>query len=123
MHCSRSATAWMHVVTAVLAFGLVATAACRKDPQLDVQSAPAANAPAPPADPPAQAPAAPAPSADSAPSGMDPGAMPSGHAASMLPSVEPGAGAGAAGLVWDAPANWVSEPPANSMRRAQFRIP
>lgn len=35
----------------------------------------------------------------------------------------PGAGAGEAGLRWDTPEGWVEEPPANTMRRAQYRVP
>jgi hypothetical protein len=50
--------------------------------------------------------------------------MPRGHAATAgLPAVDPATGQGSSGLVWDAPESWVSEPPANEMRRAQYRIP
>jgi len=49
------------------------------------------------------------------------GAMPG--SASLLPPVDPDAGAGASGLAWTTPEGWVSEPPANTMRRAQYRIP
>jgi hypothetical protein len=37
--------------------------------------------------------------------------------------VDPGTGQGAAALAWTAPAGWISEPPSNSMRRAQYRVP
>ena len=40
-----------------------------------------------------------------------------------LPPVDPEGGLGAAGLVWTAPAGWVAEPPANPMRRAQYKVP
>ncbi len=40
-----------------------------------------------------------------------------------LPPVDPQGGLGAAGLIWDAPATWVAQPPANPMRRAQYRVP
>jgi hypothetical protein len=123
MHLKRTASTSTTLAMAVLAVGLIASTACREDPQLNVQAAPADGRGEQSA--PAQAPGAPAQSADTAqpaPSGMQPGAMPSGHAA-MLPAVEPGSGEGETGLAWDTPSNWVAEPPANSMRRAQYRIP
>ena len=54
-----------------------------------------------------------------------PGGMPGGMAGSgiALPPVDPQGGLGAAGLVWDAPAGWTVEPPANPMRRAHYRVP
>ncbi len=39
-----------------------------------------------------------------------------------LPEVPPGAGTGAAGLVWKVPETWVSETPSSPMRRAQYRV-
>ncbi|MCP4201290.1 MAG: hypothetical protein GY769_05075 [bacterium] len=41
----------------------------------------------------------------------------------MIAPVDPGAGTGASGLTWDAPESWAAETPANTMRRAQFRVP
>lgn len=35
----------------------------------------------------------------------------------------PGSGVGSAALMWDAPGSWKSEPPANAMRKAQYRVP
>jgi hypothetical protein len=126
MHRKRTASPMTTLGTAILAIGLIGGTACRKDPKLNVENAPADGRTAQSA--PTQAPAAPdqgagtAP-AQAAPSGMEPGAMPSGHAAAALPAVEPGSGQGESGLAWDTPAGWVAEPPANSMRRAQYRIP
>lgn len=37
--------------------------------------------------------------------------------------VDPGLGSGEAAMVWQAPSTWVAETPANSMRRAQYRVP
>jgi len=59
------------------------------------------------------------------------GELPAGHpmmstppsAMDALPPVAEGSGTGAAALAWTAPADWVSEPPANAMRRAQYRVP
>lgn len=34
-----------------------------------------------------------------------------------------GSGEGAAALVWDTPASWSAVPPANAMRKAQYRVP
>ncbi|MFQ5528129.1 MAG: hypothetical protein ACE5GX_17970 [Thermoanaerobaculia bacterium] len=41
----------------------------------------------------------------------------------MIAPVDPSAGTGASGLAWDAPEAWVAETPANTMRRAQYRVP
>lgn len=52
--------------------------------------------------------------------------MPPGHPPADgggMPAVPPGSGSGATGLTWKVPAKWKSEPPASSMRRAQYRIP
>jgi len=55
--------------------------------------------------------------------------LPPGHppldpaAAFELAPVDPTAGRGGTGLSWETPKGWTSEPPANSMRRAQYRIP
>ncbi len=41
----------------------------------------------------------------------------------LIAPVDPTAGTGASGLAWDVPKNWIAETPANSMRRAQYRVP
>jgi hypothetical protein len=59
------------------------------------------------------------------------GALPPGHppvdaartAPAGLPPVPEGAGTGEAALAWNAPSAWVSEKPASSMRRAQYKVP
>ncbi len=127
----------------IVATAASATMACSKDPQLNVQNAPQ---PAPAAT--QTAPAEPAAAASTTPAGElpaghpavalppghppatgMPGGMPGGMGAGMgdaggiaLPPVDPQGGLGAAGLVWDVPAGWVAEPPANPMRRAQYRV-
>lgn len=130
------------LTAAILSTALTA-AACSKEPQLNVQSAPQEStatqtAPAPQ---PAQAADAAAPQelppghpsvalppghppASGMPAGMA-GGMPGGMGASgiALPPVDPQGGLGAAGLIWDAPASWIAQPPANPMRRAQYRVP
>ncbi len=40
-----------------------------------------------------------------------------------MPVVPAGSGTGAAGLNWTAAKDWIIEPPANAMRRAQYRVP
>jgi len=40
-----------------------------------------------------------------------------------LPPVPEGAGTGDAALAWTVPAGWISEKPASSMRRAQYKVP
>ncbi len=134
------------LTAAILSTALTA-AACSKEPQLNVQSAPQEStatqtAPAPQ---PAQAADAAAPQelppghpsvalppghppASGMPAGMAggmPGGMPGAMGASgiALPPVDPQGGLGAAGLIWDAPASWIAQPPANPMRRAQYRVP
>jgi len=99
--------------------------ACSSPPELEVES---------------QETAAPAPMqvahdstpASALPEGHPSVDLPAGHppatggmpgAASMLPPVDPETGSGASGLAWTEPEGWVSEPPANSMRRAQYRVP
>jgi hypothetical protein len=59
------------------------------------------------------------------------GTLPPGHppvgagakTASGLPPVPEGAGTGDAALAWTAPATWIAEKPASSMRRAQYKVP
>lgn len=139
--------------TMSLALATVATASvvmgCSKDPQLNLQPT-AESRNAPQAAPAGTQTAASLPPAGqqpmSAPSGMPPGELPAGHpsvalppghppAGNMggmgapgtsgiaLPPVDPAAGLGTAALVWDVPKGWVNQPPANPMRRAQYRVP
>jgi hypothetical protein len=64
-------------------------------------------------------------------SGHGDGPLPPGHPpidaaaapAPGLPPVPEGAGTGDAALAWTAPSSWISEKPASSMRRAQYRVP
>ena len=116
--------------------------ACSKDPQLNVQSAQSPRSA--PQDAPAESPTSaaselPSPTgqpmsatpAGELPAGHPAVALPPGHppagemagAAIELPPVDPNTGHGGAALVWDVPASWRTEPPANPMRRAQYRIP
>lgn len=102
-------------------------AACGGEPAIQVETAGsgdsgAESTPAPTAAPEIQAahePAAVA-SSDQLPPGHPPLDSASGF---ELAPVDPSAGRGDTGLSWDTPKGWVSEPPANSMRRAQYRIP
>lgn len=106
---------------------------CAKEPALNVQQQPAATTP-----PAATQAAMPTTAAEAAaspqelPPGHPPtGGMPAGHppidaaaqGALQIAPVAPGAGEGAAALTWTAPPSWTAEPPANSMRRAQYRVP
>ena len=111
-----------------------ALAACGREPQLDVRVAAATPAPASEAEgsgalPPAHPPVAAAPAAGAAlPEGhppVAPGGMPdqAPGAGFVMPAVAPGTGSGAMALVWTPPASWVVEPPANPMRRGQYRVP
>lgn len=115
-------------------------AACGPEPQLDVRVA--ETTPAPPAEtqaqppgelPPGHPPIGETPVAPVAPSGAP---LPEGHppieggmageipgASFEMPPVEPGTGTGGMALVWTPPASWVVEPPANPMRRGQYRVP
>ncbi len=110
-------------VTATLVTATLLAGGCNRQPALDVQEAPESAA--------APAPAGMAPAHDSAAATADP--LPAGHppidpaapgmAGFEIAPVDPSLGQGAAGMAWTAPADWVSEPPANSMRRAQYRVP
>jgi hypothetical protein len=120
MRFPRTASRWTCPATLVLAIAAlapIALAACGKDPKLNVEST-SANRP-----PESRNASAEAQAPKAAPSRMQPGAMPSGPAATPPPPVEPGTETGETGLAWDVPAAWIPEPPANSMRRAQYRIP
>ena len=64
------------------------------------------------------------PDSDAAPGELPPGhpSLEAGAKDGAIAPPPPGSGAGAAGLGWTAPAGWVEEPPANPMRRAQYRV-
>ncbi len=55
--------------------------------------------------------------------GLPPGHPPAGGSASALPAVPAGSGTGETGMSWDAPEGWEWVQPANSMRRAQYKVP
>jgi hypothetical protein len=99
-----------HSRTLLLAAGAILLAACDSRPKLDVKTAGTPAAPAP-----AAAPA----STASLPPSHPPVDAPAGP---PRPVVAPG-GQGSAALAWNAPKGWRAEPPANEMRRAQYRVP
>jgi len=141
MRFNRKSLGLATVATIATAIIATATIACSKDPQLNVQNAPQ-QAPAGSSLPSKATPADPATAGKPAgelPAGHPAVAQPPGHppaggmASGMpggmadaggiaLPPVDPEGGLGAAALVWDVPASWLAEPPANPMRRAQYRI-
>ncbi len=102
---------------AVLALAAVASSlACRNDSHPPDENAPGAPASS----------AAPVPlqagHAAAAPAGQA-GELPPGHPpidAARPPAAQPASGGE---LTWTAPAGWVSVPPANNMRLAQYRVP
>jgi hypothetical protein len=105
-------------------FALLLTAACGSEPPGDVAAAPAAGTASPQA-------AAAGGEGGELPPGHPPidfqaggASLPSGHASSGSggAAADGAAAASGGGLDWAVPAGWVSEPPANSMRRAQYRI-
>lgn len=107
-----------------------ATLACGQAPELDVREdgGDASRAERAPMAQPAHDPSA----ASALPAGHPPtGGMPADHPpigdagtdALQLAPVPESAGTGEAALAWTAPAGWVAEPPANTMRRAQYRVP
>lgn len=131
-------------VAAALAASL---AACGSEPKVDIQTAKspaasespavAANAPAVQGEPAAAhaSAAGEMPAGQELPTGHPPvGNLPPGHPAvapgqaapgmgmPFRPVVAPG-GQGSAALAWSTPKGWTSEPPANEMRRAQYRVP
>jgi hypothetical protein len=67
-------------------------------------------------------------SGSSTDSGSAEGALPPGHppleqaSEGMIAPPPPGSGSGEAGLAWAVPGGWVEEPPANAMRKAQYRV-
>lgn len=116
----------------VLSSASVALQACGSEPRLDVQVAESrratATAPAPAAAPSQEASVPPPGGAPMAPAHASQPPLPAGHppldaAPPAIPPVNPNLGQGAAALAWTAPEGWVSEPPTNSMRRAQYRVP
>lgn len=124
---TRSTFRGLTLAALALAFG------CAKEPALNVQQQPAATPP-----PAATQAAMPTTAAESTPTpqelpaGHPPtGGMPAGHppiaaapqGALQIAPVAPDTGVGATALTWTAPASWTAEPPANSMRRAQYRVP
>lgn len=115
-------------VLPTLAILTLTVVACGREPKLDVREAPAqAPASAPAGDPgavqPAHPPTAGAPASSELPAGHPPlTGAPMAGGFEVAP-VDPGTGQGAAALAWTEPAGWVSEPPANSMRRAQYKVP
>jgi hypothetical protein len=118
----------------IAAAGL-ALLACGRNPELAVEQAPAeaprAEAPAAPAADAPVAPADDAPALQMARAHPSTPTLPEGHPpldgapaeSFAVAPVDPGTGRGGSALVWSAPAAWIAEPPANTMRRAQYRIP
>jgi hypothetical protein len=76
-----------------------------------------------PAKPVAAPPAAPAGQSQSAGAPSVPLISSRGESVPMIPPVPEGAGVGATGLQWQAPAGWTEEAPSSPMRRAQYRVP
>jgi hypothetical protein len=106
----------------------------QEPPKIDVEVAHDEGTPSRPAA--ANAPAAPGetggggtlppPSTTELPAGHPPlegGAPAAGMGGVPVPVVEPDAGQGVMALLWTPPADWTIEPPSNSMRRAQYRVP
>lgn len=121
-----------NTVLFTLAAGLaLAAGACGSEPKLDVQVADqkaAATAAAPQESAPSAAEPQNAPqNAPMAPAHASQPALPAGHppmnAQPVIPPVDPNQGQGAQALSWTAPQGWVAEPPSNTMRRAQYRVP
>jgi hypothetical protein len=124
----------VHASLPLAAALLAATFACSKQPELDVQQQ-EASPPAAAAEAAAAAPemiSSRAPAAGALPAGHPPtDGMPADHppiggatsGEMALAPVAAEAGTGAAALAWTAPAGWIAEAPANSMRRAQYRVP
>jgi hypothetical protein len=125
--------------TAVLCLAAVVAAGCHSKPELDVKAT-SASAPAAAVEPAAAAAAPPIAPGAEMPPGHPPVAGGSGETSTSLPpghppldsagdmtraiagTVTPG-GQGKQAIAWTAPSGWASEPPANQMRRAQYRVP
>jgi hypothetical protein len=88
-------------------------AACRQEPRMPEASAAPPAEPAPAALQAGHAPSTPAPEAQPLPPGHPP----------ISDQVQPAAAPAAGALAWTVPADWVSTPPSNEMRRAQYRVP
>ena len=107
----RKASAAVLMVAAVLVLGCGGGA--KENSQEN--SASSAAAPAPPSGAPAQAPTG-APSGSAIPLVDSRG--------NLVPGMPPAAPAEAGGnLTWTVPASWIEEPPASSMRKAQYSLP
>lgn len=98
----------------VILTAAVCGGACRQETRMPEASA------APPAEPAAlqagHAPSTPAPAAQPLPPGHPP--ISDQVQAAAAPAAQP-----AGALAWTVPADWVSTPPSNEMRRAQYRVP
>jgi len=113
--------------TFAAASALALALGCGREPQLNVEKAPASPLARTSADAPSSRPAHPPTAAATA----GPAELPAGHppldpaasSAMQLAPVSPEVGRGSAALVWPVPAPWAAEPPSNSMRRAQYRVP
>jgi hypothetical protein len=116
MKTSLSRTLWLFAVL-LLSAGLCA-GGCRGESRMEGASTPAASQAAPAPTP------APAPvqSSHSAAPAAEPAQLPPGHPPISAQSA-PAAPASGGELTWTAPAGWVSTPPSNNMRRAQYRVP
>lgn len=90
-------------------------------PSSSAQAGPSVTLPA--GHPPVGGGSTPTPAAAQLPAGHPPMATKPSAPAFELPPVAPGSGTGVAALAWTPPADWVSQPPANPMRRAQYRVP
>ena len=125
---------------AVLVVLLLAAPGCRNQPALEVEAAASAtpasegvataDAGAPALAPGATLPPGHPTIGDDAGSAAAP-SLPAGHppvdgqasaAEAVAGTVQPG-GTGAQAIAWAPPQGWISEPPANNMRRAQYRVP
>jgi hypothetical protein len=123
-----------------LVVAAVVLGGCRAKPAVDVETVAATSAPtgapaaaaregAPPIAPDAELPPG-HPPVDGQPAQADP-ALPPGHSplASSTDAMQAVAGTmvpggqGEQAIAWTPPAGWVAEPPANQMRRAQYRVP
>lgn len=136
---SRPTLSNLHLVALT---GLALVWGCAKEPSLNVQqqsAAPQAQATSAPETMPtttASAPEIVSSGGTATPTELPPGhpptgGMPAGHppidaaaqSAMQIVPAAPGTGQGATALAWTAPPAWVSEPPSNAMRRAQYRVP
>jgi hypothetical protein len=119
--------------------GFALALACGKEPALNVQSQAAAQPSQAATEPEAAAAESPAMALSNGaatPTALPPGhpptgGMPAGHppidaaaqGALQVAPVAPETGQGVNALVWTTAPTWAAEPPSNSMRRAQYKIP